>query len=154
MTMLTVKQALRSKSLSCDYQESLARLHALAKSDSSIRRWALTLAAILLVESYNRPRSVRFLEWCASASLRNHRMTRGPYQLRNSPWSFRRATRRAIKSLEESGCRPLGEREDCNTLAERWNSTSRRQPGSAIGYADALRAALAVCTDGDLLHLN
>lgn len=113
------------------------------RSNPAFDQWIPTLASILLIETYNRPRLVRTLEWAVSILFWHRKMTLGPYQLTNSPWRFDKATLRTIQELTNFGCTPLSQRDGFDNIATCWNGSSARQPGSAIGYSHALRLAYA-----------
>lgn len=107
------------------------------------------LSALVLVESSARPAWFRSLEWVvfmagrlplvsSVGGERLRRLSVGPLQIRNGPWSFEQALRvaaRRLAALNELTAR---------SVAVAWHGAWEREPGARVGYEDALEAALQI----------
>ena len=121
-------------------QRWFGRLEYLAKTgDENFEPNIPALKRLLLVETHERRRVERGVEWLLSTLLLRQSITRGPYQLTNAPWSFVAATRLAVERLEDFA--KSGEALDNARLSVLWYGAEQRQPGSAVSYADALTLA-------------
>jgi hypothetical protein len=111
-------------------------------SDERVRN---SLRALMLVEMSARPTLVRAGEWLAWwASGKRVAATRGPFQLRNAPWSFSEAVRDAEQRVADVAT-------DAD-LARLWYGRAGREPGSRVAYLVALTEARAVLAfEADLI---
>lgn len=113
-----------------------------------VQKEAVLLKALLAVESSARPRLLRYMEWAMTAVAwlpstvirplrrRLDRMTLGPLQVACAGVRFDDQVAVARQRIGQSLF-------DIEEVARSYHGAAGRQPGSAIGYADALRCALA-----------
>lgn len=96
------------------------------------------LAAILLVESRERPVGIRAIERAAQL-LGSNRVTCGPLQLRGAPWpleaGFEMAAERLSNIPREDGT------PDWQRVAELWHGPNTDRTSGAVRYAEALALA-------------
>lgn len=119
-------------------RRTLARIEREASLSSTVRSASRALAAILVVETYERPMALRILERLAQPAGRR-RTTCGPLQLRGAPWSLSKSIGMAAQSLAElndTSGRPIWHR-----VASRWHGPSTGRAQTLLTYADALRVA-------------
>lgn len=144
-----IQMSLTAHAASGDFQRLMAKLNTAIRLHPSLRDLRLVLAGILLLETHERPPTMRMIEWIASGLLRRPNITRGPYQMRRAPWGFDRATQVAARKLtvEVKLPNPMGvEPIDVDAIARCWNGSCTPK-GSVISYADALKIAVAVVTN-------
>lgn len=121
---------------------SLRRLNKLGEEDLSIRSWVPILSSILLIESRERPRLIRGIEWIASILFRYREFTCGVFQMTNSPFRFTRAASEVVRRLELRECTSLIDSASLTQIARAWHGAASKQPGEMVGYQDALEIAL------------
>lgn len=127
-------------------RRKLARIERLRRTHSSVDRSHRWLAALLLIETLERPALHRGIEH--AMRLVRRRTTAGPFQLREAPgMSFDahaiEAAARLSRRFPRSGSSPT-----VDEVARFWNGAAGRQPGAALGYAEVLSVALDVLTEG------
>jgi hypothetical protein len=121
------------------------RMSRLATDDPALLPWLSTLSAIALLETYERRPVARGLERAVQFVLPRRGTTCGPLQLARAPYSLSACMTQAVTRLQTSGCLPYISAEDAQKIARVWNGAATRQPGSAVGYAEALRMASRIC---------
>lgn len=60
----------------------------------------------------------------------------------NAPFRFEQAARQVVLRLSSYGCFPPSHEEALAHIATIWNGAAERQPGSCMGYAQALQLAM------------
>jgi hypothetical protein len=129
------------------YQRLVKRLFRVLEERDRII-WFQLLAAILLIETLHRPRSVRWIEWGLSivfSPVSNRwAFTRGPYQLKGASWQFSEATLQAIAFLEKRGCTGAPEHANRRAVARVWYGTDLASSQSIIDYPTALGYAVRI----------
>lgn len=120
------------------------KLDGLTFREPLLEPWHSILLAILMLETRERPRFARALEWLLYLMRLNRDLTCGVFQMKSAPYRFEVAAREVALRLSSQGCEPSLQKDSLDKIARVWNGAASRQPGSCIGYADALRCALRI----------
>lgn len=110
-------------------------------------RWGKFLACLALVETFERKALVRAVERIVyHVSMKNARVTLGPFQMQDAPWKTSDAVKVVIDKLVEVGIEPSFYGENLDRLALHWYGHAGVEPGAAFSYSDAMRRAEQVLT--------
>lgn len=117
------------------------RITRILEANRVLEPWNLILWSLLLLETRERPRVVRGVEWFAFFCHLAPDLTCGPFQMRNAPFRFEKSVQEAVLRLKARGCIPSNHPADLDFIALIWNGSSARQTGSCLSYPQALYIA-------------
>ena len=118
-------------------QRARNRIFQLAKIDFSMEPWMPTLIAILWIETSERPKMIRGIEWIAHFILRQN-TTCGHFQMTNAPFNFEASVKEVVRRLIQNRCVPIFDQSSADHVAQVWHGAATRQSGESIGYGQAL----------------
>jgi hypothetical protein len=100
------------------------------------------------VETFERRAWLRAIERVVyHVSMKNARVTLGPFQMKDAPWKISDAVKLVIDRLLEVDIKPSFCDENLARLALHWYGHAAVEPGAAFCYPDAMRAAEQAMTD-------
>lgn len=120
-----------------------SRIDALGANGRIGQEWVPTIKSVLLVETRERPPSVRLVEWILGTLPveRARCITKGPFQMREAPFSFADAVVEVQSRLSSALGQPPRTQHELERLGLMWNGSSQRESGSAVSYPEALALA-------------
>jgi hypothetical protein len=124
-------------------RSAFSKIESLASNNSSIAVWREILLSILLIETRERPRVIRALEWLISILIPSRETTCGMFQMTNSPFRFNKSVSEVVGRLEANDCSPSLEIRSLEQVARLWHGASTRQRGEALSYVSAMQIAIS-----------
>lgn len=144
-SMSSYADRLHWTSRSCAFKKLQRSVAIVGKEFPRLSPWCGWLLCIGLVESTERPPSVRLIERCCQLAFGRWRIfTCGPLQMRESPYRLRSSVAQGLLLLERSTSPTDITAAAAVEIARLWHGASKRQLGSEIGYANALVIAADV----------